>query len=141
MQQPLKALTKPILTSTCEIKIGTPAQEFVSAIQWKDDIEAKIETENARLREIEEERLASEAQEAERAYQAELRAIEQEKNDEEAAMKAAADAAAAEANEAEEAKLLAEIAEKEAADRANAEADAKIKADKEAYDDMMMLDD
>jgi len=136
---------KPTLGDGAAIKIGTPAKQYSSPVQWELAVEAAIEAENERLREIEEERLAIEAQELEREYQAQLKA-EQAELAEEAARIAAEEAEkkAKELMDDDAASAALSAAEQSAADEAAAietEKAAKKKAEQEAYEDLMMLEE
>jgi len=136
---------KPTLGTDAAIKLGTPAMQYSSPIVWELAVEAAIEEENERLRLIEEERLAAEAQELEREYQKQLKleaiALEEEaarikkEEEEKKALEDGAENAAAEALNAEQQAAADEAAAIEAAKQ------AKKQAEQDAYDDLMMLEE
>ena len=129
----------PILGTGAEIQLSTPAREYVSPVAWELAVEAAIEAENARLREIEEERLAKEAQEAERELQKQLALEKKAKEEEEAKLKAEEEAKKSAEDLADEAEAAALAAEEAAQAAKKAEEDAKRKAAQEAYNDMMAI--
>jgi len=136
---------KPTLGDGAAIKIGTPAKQYTSPVEWELAVEAAIEAENERLRLIEEERLAAEAQEQEREYQKQLK-LEQQALEEEAARIAAEEAEKkakelADMDGAEAAALAEEHADAEARAVIEAEKAAKKQAELDAYDDLMMLEE
>ena len=140
-----KKTKNPTLGTDSEIKIGTPAKQYPSQVAWKEAVEAEIEAENERLRLIEEERLAAEAQEAEREYQKLLAEQEAAAREQEAILKAEELARAGAEVAAENADEEASLAQSQAAideeEAAAAEIEAKRKADAEAYEDMMLMAD